>query len=192
MGYFSLPRDNLPSIIQMLFICSGCDYVSYFRGLGKAAYFNTFCQHAHFITGNQLPGILSENTEEGFLAFLCLVGTLYFRNLSSFVSLHGVERASQLYHSTDPTKTMEERHEAWYSEIRSTVSDRISNEEERVPSQMSMWRHWLRSCWVSQMWKHSPESDIKYPRTKWMETRGGWELCLTGIVKRYRNRCKIQ
>ena len=29
----TLPRDSLPSIIQMLFICSGCDYVSYFSGL---------------------------------------------------------------------------------------------------------------------------------------------------------------
>ena len=76
------------------------------------------------------------------------------------MSLHGVETVNQLYHSIDPTKAMKERHEAWYSEIRSTVSDRISNEEERMPSQTPMWRHWLRSCWVSQMWKHSPELDI--------------------------------
>lgn len=106
-------------------------------------------------------GILSDNTEEGFYAFLRLIGTLYFKkHLSSFVSLHGIETANQLYHSTDPTKSVKERHEAWYSKIRSTVSDRISNEEERVPSQTSMWRHWLRSCWVSKMWKNSVESDI--------------------------------
>ena len=54
---------------------------------------------------------------------------------------------------------MEERHKDLYSEIRSTVSDRISN-EERVPSQTSMWRHWLRSCRMSEMWRHAPQSDI--------------------------------
>ena len=62
-----------------------------------------------------------------------------------------------LYHATE---SVEERHKDWYSEIRSTVSDRISNEEERVPSHTSMWCHWLRSCWVSEMWRHAPESDI--------------------------------
>lgn len=65
----TLPRDNLPSIIQKLFICSGCDYI-YFCGLGKAAFINTFCQHASFITANQSPWILSEDTEEGSLAFM--------------------------------------------------------------------------------------------------------------------------
>ena len=34
----TLPRDSLPSIIQILFICSGCDYVSYFSGLGKVLF----------------------------------------------------------------------------------------------------------------------------------------------------------
>ena len=45
--------------VYMLFICSGCDYVSYFSGLGKVAFLNTY-QHAPFISGNMLPGILSE------------------------------------------------------------------------------------------------------------------------------------
>jgi len=66
-----LPRDKLPTIIQMLFI-----YVSYFSGLGKAAFVTTFSQHAPFITGNQLPSILAENTKEGFLAFLRLTETV--------------------------------------------------------------------------------------------------------------------
>ena len=29
----SIPRDILPKVIQTIFICTGCDYVSYFAGL---------------------------------------------------------------------------------------------------------------------------------------------------------------
>ena len=39
------PRELLPKAQQTLFICTGCDYVSYFAGFGKL----TFFQHASFI-----------------------------------------------------------------------------------------------------------------------------------------------
>lgn len=77
-----IPRLALGNVFQMLFISSGCDYVSYFAGQGKAAFFNGFFQHATFITGNQMCGSLSDITEDkkeqGFLAFIRLIGTLYF------------------------------------------------------------------------------------------------------------------
>ena len=44
--------------------------------------------------------------------------------------------------------------------IREVVSERIINEEDRVPTITSLWRHWLRCCWVSQMWQHSSQADI--------------------------------
>lgn len=31
----SIPRQHLPNVIQMLFICSRCDYVSFLKGKGK-------------------------------------------------------------------------------------------------------------------------------------------------------------
>ena len=64
----------------MLYIISGCDYISYFAGLGKAAIFNAFFHHASFISGQNMCGMLSNNSgdmvEEGFLTFLQLIGTL--------------------------------------------------------------------------------------------------------------------
>lgn len=36
----SIDRERLPGIVQMLFIVSGCDYTSYFAGLGKTAFLN--------------------------------------------------------------------------------------------------------------------------------------------------------
>ena len=42
----SLPRENLGVILQTLFISTGCNFVSYFKSLGKATILNTFFQHA--------------------------------------------------------------------------------------------------------------------------------------------------
>ena len=106
----SLPRDKLRIVMQMLFITSGCDYISFFSGFGKAAFLNIFFQHASFITGNQSNGLLSENSKEGmkqgFLAFLRLVGTLYFKKyLSAFVSLRDVETPNQYLNSIHTVTT---------------------------------------------------------------------------------------
>lgn len=161
----SLPKPELPKIFQMLFITSGCDYVSYFAGQGKAAFFNAFFQHSAFITGKQMSGLLSDFTEDkkdlGFLALLRLVGTLYFKKYySAVVSLKGVETPQQLFNSfteTDPSQ----KHQLWYNQIRAIVGERISDERDRMPSHTSLWRHWLRSCWVAQMWGNSAEEDLQ-------------------------------
>ncbi len=60
----SLPRPKLNKIFQILFICSGCDYISYFHGHGKAVFFNNFFQHAQFITGQCVDGLLSDIIED--------------------------------------------------------------------------------------------------------------------------------
>ena len=44
--------------------------------------------------------------------------------------------------------------------IREVVSDRIQCEEERIPSYTSLWRHWMRSCWISTMWRNSHTDDL--------------------------------
>ena len=71
-----------------------------------------------------------------------------------------------------------EQHEAWYNAIRSIVSDRITNEEERMPTTTAMWRHWMRSCWVSKIWQSSteenPYSELPPPQVcGWIEDENG-------------------
>ncbi|CAG2237373.1 unnamed protein product [Mytilus edulis] len=101
----SLTRDpdvtgvsNLAKCIQVLYICSGCDYVSFFVGFGKAFFFSTFFQYAQFISGLQPKsvGMLCDTSpnskDDGFLAFLRLIGSLYFKKhitefLPEFVTL---------------------------------------------------------------------------------------------------------
>ena len=44
--------------MQTLFVCIGCDFISYFKAVGKALSFNAFFQYAQFISGSEMPGIL--------------------------------------------------------------------------------------------------------------------------------------
>lgn len=43
--FAGIPRESLANVFRVLFIVSGCDYVSFFPGLGKAAFMNAFCQY---------------------------------------------------------------------------------------------------------------------------------------------------
>ena len=65
-----------------------------------------------------------------------------------------------LFNSVDPSLDPHQRHPNWIDKIREVVSDRIQSEEDRVPSYTSLWRHWMRSCWVSRMWRSSHEVDV--------------------------------
>lgn len=56
---------------------------------------------------------------------------------------------------TTPFLPPNEKHELWLKKIRNAISKRITNKE--FPS---LWRHWLWSCWVSQMWQNSPLLDL--------------------------------
>ena len=104
--------NTLAKVFQVLYVTTGCDYVSFFFSLGKTTFMKTFFQHAQFITG-QLPytsGTLSDTSlvheryEQGFLSFLRLVST---------------------------TK----------KDIRQAVWDRITVENEVLPSVEALWRH---------------------------------------------------
>ena len=82
-----IPFSTLPQTMQRLYVATGCDYTSFFYGLGKATFLHYFYQYATFITKptNDKPGTLADVSLEnnvyntGFLAFLRLVGTTYFK-----------------------------------------------------------------------------------------------------------------
>ena len=57
MDLSNLPQDKLCLILQTLFICTGCDYISYFKSIGKVTILNFF-QHTSFICGINMPGFL--------------------------------------------------------------------------------------------------------------------------------------
>ncbi len=120
-------------------------------------------QHSSLVT-RWLADTAENKKDVGFLAFLRLIGTLYFKkHYSALVSLKGSETPQQLFHACCE-QNLREKHLEWYQAIRAIVSDRITCEQERMPSHSSMWRHWLRSCWscwISRMWSNSAEDNIQ-------------------------------
>jgi len=56
----SLPTESLGAIMQTLFVSTGCDYISYFKTIGKATALNIFYQYSQFIIGSNMPGLLHQ------------------------------------------------------------------------------------------------------------------------------------
>jgi hypothetical protein len=133
--------------------------VSFFSGIGKATFSKHFYQNATFITGNNHAGCLFDTTtdtkKEGFLAFLRLIGTIYYKKYAS-----GFEATSpaHLFNQTDPAKSEEERHYQWIETIRQGIWDRITYETDMIPSISALWRHWQRTCWVMGYWNQAAKN----------------------------------
>ena len=114
--------------------------------------------------GSEMPGLLydmeTHNRLSGFLSFIRLVGTVYFtKHRASFDSLYGHETPVHSYNATSPSLSPIDRHKVWIHNISIVVADRIKSEEERIPTYTSLWRHWLRTCLVTNLWKHSPSPE---------------------------------
>ena len=147
----SSPRELLPKVIQTLFICTGCDYVSYFAGFGKSTCLKTFFQHASFIN-DVLQGTLADTHHElGFLSFVRLIGTVYFKKHLSSFKYDCPRPLLNSFSCSDPIS----QHKQWLECIRSTIWEYIEFEDELPPSWEALRRHWLRSCWVSHFWSQA-------------------------------------
>ena len=63
---------KLGSIMLQFYILTGCDYISFVSGTGKATFLKIFFQHAAFINGAEYEGCLSQNqpcdVKQGYLS----------------------------------------------------------------------------------------------------------------------------
>jgi len=101
---YTLPRDHLGSIMRSLYISTGYDYISYIKTFGKATILTNFTQHANFINGTVNNGTLyqtdPDNKENGFLSFMRLVGTCYFKkHIATFIANYGHSTPTLLFNS---------------------------------------------------------------------------------------------
>jgi len=132
-----------------------------------------FFHNAWFITGTQdIPGTLADTAPgretEGFLSFVRLIGTVYFKkHLAEFV----LTTPRALYMSlTQGGVGPMEQHRRFIETIRETVWSRIQFEDELPPSSDALWRHWQRTCWVSNVEAgHVQSCDSARPHTVWVE-----------------------
>ena len=156
----------LPSVLQTLFVTTGCDYTSFFSGIGKATFLRYFFQYASFITGNDsnIKGTLADTAlkmqtcSQGFLAFLRLIGTTYFKKHAS-----GFDTNSPVSHFnkfSESSHDQLQQHSAWLNDIRQNIWDRITFENEIIPSTDALWRHWKRSCWIIDMWRQADKNNM--------------------------------
>ena len=170
-----VPQPLIPRVIQTLFIGSGCDYISFFVGLGKATIMKHFFQNAWFITGSQdIPGTLAHTRpdlmEEGFLSFVRLIGTVYFKKHLAEFTLD-TPRALYMSLSQDGVGPAEQ-HKKFIEVIRESVWSRIEFEDELPPSFDALWRHWQRTCWVSDMWNQAARNHMRLLDI----TQYGWKI----------------
>ena len=129
---------NVTKCLQVLYICSGCDFVSYFSHLGKGNFFKVFYQYASFISGNaspKAPGHLSDtnlnvDSDLGLLAFYRLVLCVYFNANRS--CLHNFTSPVELFNSVQ-ADTAEDHHSKALDIVR-RASWKGVYEDELMPS----------------------------------------------------------
>ena len=168
----------LSHIVQTLFVVSGCDYVSFFSEIGKATFLRYFFAYASFITSGEslTPGTLADTKlggaqlDLGFLAFLRLIGTVYFKKHAS-----GFDTPSPATHFkryTSSTTSIKQQHIHWINEIRDNIWSRTKFENQMIPSVEALKLHWQRSCWVINMWSQADKNHMVLPDIE----QFGWKI----------------
>ena len=175
----TIPQNSHSNVIQTLFVVSGCDYISFFSGIGKATFTKYFYQHAEFITGDThytsgslVNTQLDETLKTGFLAILRPIGTVYFKKHASAFDLLTPESHFKTFTCTSTEKQHHERIDS----IRQKSWERSVYESDTVPSTEALWRHWMRSCCVLDMWRQSHSSNMNLAlltNFSWSETDSG-------------------
>ena len=159
-----IPCQLRPQALHSLYVCTGCDYISFFVGMGKVSFLTTFYQYASFIAGGtDPPGSIGEVNLDpdspALLSFFRLVGCAYFRAHASAFELPS---PVSLYHSIAAQTDME-HHDKWLGIIRQTVWLRADTDSHNMPSTQALRLHWMRCTWVNGMWASATQNEIDMP-----------------------------
>ena len=60
----SVPLDHRAKVLQVVYRATGCDFTSFFVGIGKTAFLKYLYQYAQFITGQTHVDIMGSNNPE--------------------------------------------------------------------------------------------------------------------------------
>ena len=177
-----LAEEHIPQIMQTLFAATGCDYVSFFAGIGKSTFLKVFFEYVTFIMGDKTPPpfstmVTSDNMEQeaqdSVLAFIRLVGCAYFKkHLNAFFG----KTPESTFNTFADAASIRDQHINWPDSIRQGIWDRISQESETIPSFAALELHWQRSCWVVHMWQQATSNDAvlaKLDGHGWVKGDGG-------------------
>ena len=170
-------NENLRcKIVQSLYICSGCDFVSYFKEKGKSTIFTILFQYASFVnTSCSNLALTSPHIDNnGLNAFYRLIGCVFFN--ANRVSLNDFDSPQELFNSFS-RYSVNEQHAMFLDRIRK-ASWQGTYEHELLPTLEALEFHWKRSCWVSTVWERSLEAIFDYP----LITQYGWAVDESGLI----------
>ena len=161
-----ITEEHIPRVMQTLFVATGCDYVSFFSGIGKTFFLKVFFEYAKFIAvdlsgpfiGDFSQDTFHEQARDSQFAFFRLVGCAYFKKHANAFCGHTPSSLMNLF--SDNSSSSLHQHEKWLDHIRQSIWDRISSENETVPSLEALQYHWLRSCWVLQVWQQAHSQQV--------------------------------
>ena len=181
---FLLERGvDLGKLMQVIYIVSGCDFVSYWVRQSKTTFFKLFFQYAKFIAGTEvddhLAGCLTQTElpqtwEAGLLAFFRFIGVVYFA--SNRACLHEYTSPSDLFDSIDAENVLDHHHE--FLNIIRKATWKGEFEDTLLPSNTALEYHWKRSCWVSTVWGMALTPVFNYPDISLY----GWKVKSNGII----------
>ena len=165
----SISPTFLPQILQTLYAVTGCDYTPFFSGLGKITLMKSFFQHAEFINSTDYMGSLfnisleTEDYQISFLSFLRLIGTAYFKKYASAFNHTTLKAHFNTFSQQDGQTSIKLQHAKWLENIRNSIWDCTQFEDNLPPSIDALFRHWMRTCWVLDMWEQAinPEMILK-------------------------------
>lgn len=161
-----IPQEIHPQVLQSLYIATGCDNTSFFRGLGKVSFVTTFFQYAAFIASGRDPpgsiGMLDGDTESEMAkySFLRLIGCAYYKQHTSAFRIPTPEA---LFHSMSGGPSADDNHNQWLSSIRNTARQRVDTDLKTMPSTEALLLHWKRCEWVLKMWKCATSNQVDLP-----------------------------
>ena len=91
-----------------------------------------------------------------------LIPTSYTQTKSAFLPSYPTPMT--VFNSLESeNSTAHAHHTAWLDFLRERIWSKIKYEEEMIPSDDALFRHWKRSCWVVSVWKQATANHIMYP-----------------------------
>nr|XP_054755303.1 uncharacterized protein LOC129261272 [Lytechinus pictus] len=157
---------HIRKCLQMLYICSGCDFVSFFAHNGKTTFLKLFFQYGPFITANSpethgtlCESSLNENFENGLLSFYRLILCVYYH--SNRACLHNFNSPIDLYNSVSADNVLEQHIKAL--DVVRRASWKGVYEDGLLPSSSALRFHWMRACWVQTVWSKTESAIFFYP-----------------------------
>ena len=139
------------SILQPLFVATGCDYLSFFSGIGKTNFYKVFSnmQHSYQVASKNKVNWTAHHS--AFLSFLRLVGSAYYKKHVAAFDANSPHALFKQQRATSP----EDHHQQWLYTIRDGVWQRADVKDDCVPSESALLLHWKRACWVIELWRQA-------------------------------------